>query len=63
MDSLALRNDHTALIKEAERLRAVLSSKILECDKLKIKEERREMLDIAGNDAEEILNRENEKWT
>ena len=34
MDSLALSNDYTALLKEAERLRAVLSSKILERDNL-----------------------------
>lgn len=34
MDSLALNNDYTALLKEAEQLRAVLSSKILERDNL-----------------------------
>lgn len=34
MDGLALSNDYTALLKEAERLRAVLSSKILERDNL-----------------------------
>ena len=34
MDSLALSNDYTALLQEAEQLRAVLSSKILERDNL-----------------------------
>ena len=32
MDSLALSNDYTTLLKEAERLRADLSSKIIERD-------------------------------
>ena len=34
MDSLALSNDYTTLLKEAERLRADLSSKIIERDNL-----------------------------